>query len=64
MVFFHFYSAASDLGLHCLSLSHQKDARLICVKRVSSMYLRCVLGFDLNNLGKTDPQEIDRTYKI
>ena len=25
-------SAASDLGLHCLSMSHKKDARLIWVK--------------------------------
>ena len=33
----HFYyillhSAASGLGLHCLSMSHKKDARLIWVK--------------------------------
>ena len=26
------HSAASDLGLHCLPMSHKKDARLICVK--------------------------------
>ena len=25
------HSAASDLGLHCLSMSRKKDARLICV---------------------------------
>ena len=24
--------AASELGLHCLLMSHKKDARLICVK--------------------------------
>ena len=26
------HSVASDLGLHCLPLSHKKDARLIWVK--------------------------------
>ena len=26
------HSAASDLGLHCLPLSHKKDAMLIWVK--------------------------------
>ena len=26
-------SAASDLGLHCLPMSHKKDARLIWVSR-------------------------------
>ena len=34
------HSAASDLGLHCLPMSHKKDARLIWVKvnTVSSEY--------------------------
>ena len=26
------HSAASDLGMHCLSMSHKKDARLIMVR--------------------------------
>ena len=26
------HSAASDLGLHCLPMSHKKDAWLLCVK--------------------------------
>ena len=31
-VLFHFHSAASDLGLHCVPMSHNWDARLIWVK--------------------------------
>ena len=27
------YSAASDLDLHCLTMSHKKEARLIWVKK-------------------------------
>ena len=27
------HSAVSDLGLHCLSMSHKKDARFIWVNR-------------------------------
>ena len=30
--------AASDMGLHCLSISHKKDARLIWIKS-KSMWL-------------------------
>ena len=26
------HNAASDLGLHCLPMSHKREARLICVK--------------------------------
>ena len=35
------HSAASDLDLHCLSMSHKKDARLIWVKfQCSLTYFR------------------------
>ena len=41
------HSVASDLGLHCLPLSHKKDARLIWVKRetvfFSFVFVRFVL---------------------
>ena len=30
------HSAASDLGLHCLSMSHKKDARLKWVNKSAS----------------------------
>ena len=28
----HFVYKKSDLGLHCLHMTHKKDARLLCVK--------------------------------
>ena len=33
------YSAAADMGLHCLPMSHKKNARLIWVK--INMFLLC-----------------------
>ena len=38
-------SVASDLGLHCLPMSHRKDARLIWVKhlpKVKSQHINSV----------------------
>ena len=32
-------SVASDLGLHCLPISHKKDARLIWVNKTKSTNL-------------------------
>ena len=32
-------SAASDLGLHCLPMSHKKDAKLICVNALVTFFL-------------------------
>ena len=32
-------SAASDLGLHCLHMSHKKDTRLIWVKNSKESYV-------------------------
>ena len=33
------HSAASDLGLHCLPMSHKKEARLIWVKSQTSTHI-------------------------
>ena len=33
------HSAASDLGLHCLPMSHKKDARFIWVKCVGNRFM-------------------------
>ena len=35
-ILFFPHSAVSDMGLHCLPLSHKKDARLIWVKDLCS----------------------------
>ena len=35
--------AASDLGLHCLPMSHKKDARLICVNTLPAYDNFCCL---------------------
>ena len=32
------HSAASDLGLHCLTMSHKKDALLICINIKTGEY--------------------------
>ena len=32
------HSVALDLGLHCLSMSHKKDARLIWIKMILNMF--------------------------
>ena len=40
-------SVAFDLGLHCLFMSHKKDARLIWVKDIFyifTMYPKCIDG--------------------
>ena len=39
------HSSASDLGLHCLSMSHKKGARLICVLTHMLTYM-CLLLSD------------------
>ena len=38
-------SATSDLGLHCLHMSHKKDARLIGVKSLAR--LRCCNAYSI-----------------
>ena len=41
------HSAASDLGLHCLPMSHKKDARLIWVSlNVKPFKVLEVKGFE------------------
>ena len=38
------FSAASDLALHCLLMSHRKDARLIWFKdRNTSLFVRILV---------------------
>ena len=37
-------SAASDLGLHCLPMSHKKDVRLIWFKQQVLMYLQYMVN--------------------
>ena len=37
-------SAASDLDMHCLSMSHKKDARLIKVNKTNSFPILEMLG--------------------
>ena len=41
--------AASDMVLHCLPMSHKKDARFIWVKSklINALYLMCDLCLDL-----------------
>ena len=41
-------SVASDLGLHYLSMSHNKDDRLICIND------KIAIGMLLANLGVTE----------
>ena len=33
-------SVASDLGLHCLPMSHKKDAMLVWVKEILELFFR------------------------
>ena len=41
------HTEASDLGLHCLHMSHKKDARLILFNSCTIITLKRTMGFSI-----------------